>query len=187
MQLLIDFLPIVLFFATYVFTKKLLVAVAVLMVVAPIAFIAQWFLTRKINKMSAASTALVVVLGGATLISGDSVFIYWKPTVLYWAASIAFLASQYVGEKPFIQRMMQAASKDDDDGIQLSPQNWNTLNFLWVIFFIVAGAINIYVAYNYEESTWVNFKLFGLLGMTFVFIVAQSFWLARHIESDDPE
>jgi len=78
MQLLIDFLPIVLFFTAYVITKELLIAVAVLMVVAPLAFITQWFMTRKVNKISAASTVLVVVLGGATLISGDSVFIFWN-------------------------------------------------------------------------------------------------------------
>lgn len=184
MQLLIDFLPIVLFFTTYVITKKLLVAVAVLMVVAPLAFIVQWFMTRKINKLSAASTLLVVVLGGATLISGDSVFIFWKPTVLYWAAAIAFLTSQYVGDRPFIRRMMEAASKSPDDQIQLDPNNWAKLNLLWVVFFVFAGGINIYVAYNFTEEAWVNFKLFGLLGMTFLFIIAQSIWMARHLESD---
>ncbi len=184
MQLLLDFLPIVLFFTAYVFTKDLLVAVAVLMVVAPIAFTVQWFVTRKINKISAASTLLVVVLGGATLVSGDSVFIFWKPTVLYWAVAIAFLASQFFGDKPFIRRMMEAASKDSGESIQLTPVKWANLNLTWVIFFVVAGALNIYVAYNYAESTWVNFKLFGLLGLTFVFIVAQSFWLARNIDRD---
>lgn len=184
MQLLLDFLPIVLFFTAYVFTKDLLVAVAVLMVVAPIAFAVQWFVTRKINKISAASTLLVVILGGATLVSGDSVFIFWKPTVLYWAVAIAFLASQFIGEKPFIRRMMEAASKDSGESIQLTPDRWARLNLTWVIFFVVAGALNIYVAYNYAEETWVNFKLFGLLGLTFVFIVAQSYWLARNINRD---
>ena len=195
MHLLIDFLPIVLFFVAFSITKEMLVAVTVLMIVAPIAFIVQWFMTRKINKMSAASTALVLVLGGATLISGNSVFIFWKPTVLYWAAAIAFLASQFVGERPFIQRMMRAASNNadadgDGDGeemIQLTAGNWKKLNLLWVVFFVFAGAINIYVAYNYEEATWVNFKLFGLIGMTFAFIVVQAFWLARHIDGDESE
>ena len=183
MQLLVDFLPIVLFFTAYVLTKDLFVAVAVLMVVAPLVFIVQWFLTRKINKISAASTVLVVILGGATLISGDSVFIFWKPTVLYWAAAIAFLVSQYVGERPLVQRMMQAATKDTDAPFQLSDDNWAKLNVLWVVFFVLAGGINIYVAYNFAEKTWVNFKLFGLLGLTFVFIVAQSLWLAKHMDA----
>ena len=184
MQLLLDFLPIVLFFTAYVVTKDMLVAVAVLMVVAPLAFAVQWFVSRKINKMSAASTALVVILGGATLISGDSVFIFWKPTVLYWAVAIAFLVSQYVGDKPFIQRMMDAASKDADEPVQLPRKKWVQLNLMWVVFFVFAGGLNIYVAYNYPEETWVNFKLFGLLGLTLVFIVAQSFWLAQHMKQD---
>jgi intracellular septation protein len=184
MQLLLDFLPIVLFFTAYVVTKDLLVAVAVLMVVAPLAFAVQWFVSRKINKMSAASTALVVLLGGATLISGDSVFIFWKPTVLYWAVAIAFLVSQYVGDKPFIQRMMEAASKDADEPVQLPRNKWVQLNLMWVVFFVFAGGLNIYVAYNYAEETWVNFKLFGLLGLTVVFIVAQSIWLAQHMKQD---
>ena len=184
MQLLLDFLPIVLFFTAYVVTKDLLVAVAVLMVVAPLAFAVQWFVSRKINKMSAASTVLVVLLGGATLISGDSVFIFWKPTVLYWAVAIAFLVSQYVGDKPFIQRMMEAASKDADEPVQLPRNKWVQLNLMWVVFFVFAGGLNIYVAYNYAEETWVNFKLFGLLGLTVVFIVAQSFWLAQHMKQD---
>jgi len=184
MQLIFDFLPIVLFFTAYVVTKDLFVAVAVLMVVAPLAFAVQWFVSRKINKISAASTLLVVILGGATLISGDSVFIFWKPTVLYWAVAIAFLASQFFGEKPFIRRMMEAASKDADEPVQLTAQKWAKLNLMWVVFFVFAGGLNIYVAYNYPEETWVNFKLFGLLGLTFVFIVAQSFWLAQNIKQD---
>ena len=154
------------------------------MVVAPVAFAVQWFVTRKINKISAASTLLVVVLGGATLVSGDSVFIFWKPTVLYWAIAIAFSASQFFGDKPFIRRMMEAASTDSGESIRLTADKWARLNLTWVVFFVFAGALNIYVAYNYAEETWVNFKLFGLLGLTFVFIVAQSFWLARNIDRD---
>ncbi len=186
MQLLFDFLPIVLFFTAYVVTKDLFVAVAVLMVVAPLAFAVQWFISRKINKISAASTLLVVILGGATLISGDSVFIFWKPTVLYWAVAIAFLTSQFIGDKPIIRRIMEAASKDSDASVQLSPQKWAKLNVMWVAFFVSAGGLNIYVAYNYAEETWVNFKLFGLLGLTFVFILAQSYWLAQNIKQDAP-
>ena len=185
MQLLVDFLPIVLFFTAYVLTKDLLVAVAVLMVVAPLVFIVQWFLTRKINKFSAASIVLIVLLGGATLISGDSMFIFWKPTALYWAAAIAFFASQFIGGRPFIQRMMETATKDSDEKIRLSSTNWKKLNGLWVVFFILAGGLNIYVAYNYPEETWVNFKLFGLLGITFAFIIAQSIWLAKHMDRDE--
>ena len=104
--------------------------------------------------------------------------------MLYLAVSIAFLTSQFVGDKPFIQRMMEAAIKDSDEPLQLSRAKWSKLNLMWVVFFVFAGGLNIYVAYNYPEETWVNFKLFGLLGLTFVFIVAQSFWLAQNMKQD---
>jgi intracellular septation protein len=103
---------------------------------------------------------------------------------LYWAVAIAFLTSQFIGDKPFIRRMMEAASKDSDASVQLSRQKWVKLNLMWVVFFVFAGGLNIYVAYNYAEETWVNFKLFGLLGLTFVFIIAQSLWLAQNIKQD---
>jgi intracellular septation protein len=103
---------------------------------------------------------------------------------LYWAVAIAFLTSQFIGDSPFIQRMMEAATKDSDEPLQLSRQKWVKLNLMWVVFFVFAGGLNIYVAYNYAEETWVNFKLFGLLGLTFVFIVAQSFWLAQNMKQD---
>ena len=80
--------------------------------------------------------------------------------------------------------MMETATKDSDEPLQLSRQKWVKLNLMWVVFFVFAGGLNIYVAYNYAEETWVNFKLFGLLGLTFVFIVAQSFWLAQNMKQD---
>ena len=72
-----------------------------------------------------------------------------------------------------------------EDELELTNKAWNQLNLAWVVFFIVAGCTNIYVAYNYEESVWVNFKLFGLFGMTFVFLVLQTLWLSRHMSKDD--
>ncbi len=103
---------------------------------------------------------------------------------MYWAVAIAFLTSQFIGDKPFIQRMMEAATKDSGEPLQLSRQKWVKLNLMWVVIFVFAGGLNIYVAYNYAEETWVNFKLFGLLGLTFVFIIAQSFWLAQNMKQD---
>ena len=91
---------------------------------------------------------------------------------------MVFLGSQFIGEHPFVKRMMLAVSKDDID----LPENiWNQLNLAWVGFFAFAGAANIYVAYSYEEAVWVNFKLFGLFGITFVFLVLQALWLSKYM------
>ena len=184
MPLLIDFLPIVLFFAAYFISNDFFTALLVIMVAAPIAFAAQWFLTRTFNKMSAVSTLLVVVLGaGAVLLDNKMIFL-WKPTVFYWLAAIAFLASQFVGAKPFVRRLMETASAGSEELLVLPDQKWAALNAAWVTFFAIAGALNIYVAYNYSEPTWVKFKLFGLIGLTFAFIIAQSIWLAKQLKKD---
>ena len=127
-------------------------------------------MTRKINKIYAASTALVVVLGGATLFFRNPTFLYWKPTVLNWAAAAVFLGSNWVGDKTIVQRMLGSAA-------DLRPEQWVRLNYIWVAFFLFVGGINLYVAYNFEEAFWVKFKLFGMLGITFVFIIIQSVWL----------
>jgi len=92
--------------------------------------------------------------------------------------AIVFLASQWIGKEPIIKRMLkQAASLKEDQ--------WKKLNFMWVIFFIFSGAINIYVAYNFTEEFWVKFKLFGLFGITLVFVIIQSIWLNTVIKKND--
>ena len=182
MQLLVDYLPILVFFGTYIATKDIFFAIVAIMVVAPIVLAGQWFLTRKLNKMTAISTALVVAFGGITLLLDNPVFFYWKPTVFYWAFALACLGSHFIGEKTIVQRMMQAASQGTDQAIELPTDKWRTLNLMWIAYAVVSGAINIYVAYTFSEPTWVKFKLFGLLGLTIVFLVIQSIWIASIIE-----
>lgn len=187
MHLLVDFLPIVLFFTAYFVSKNFFTALIVIMIAAPLAMGAQWLLTKKINKISAASTALVVILGGGALLLDNKMIFLWKPTVFYWVAAVVFLASQFIGGRPIIQRIMESASNESAAPIQLEQKQWATLNLAWVIFFVIAGGLNIFVAYNYPEATWVKFKLFGLLGLTFAFVIAQSLWLAKHFESDSSQ
>jgi intracellular septation protein len=169
MQLLVDYIPLVVFILAY-FYEDIFFATAMLMVVMPIVLVLQWFITRKINKIYAASTALVLVLGGATLALRNPTFLYWKPTVLNWLIAIVFLASQWIGEKTIVQRMLANAA-------ELGPDQWVRLNQIWVAFFSIVGGINLYVAYNFSEAFWVKFKLFGMLGLTLVFVIIQSVWL----------
>jgi intracellular septation protein len=177
MQLFIDYLPILAFFGAY-FYKDIYFATAVLMVVMPIVLLAQWLLTRKLNRIYLASTALVLVLGGATLMFRNPLFLFWKPTVLNWAIAVVFLGSQFVGARPIVQRMLGSAA-------QLSQEQWQRLNLIWVSFFVVVGAINLYVAYTFSEATWVKFKLFGMLGLTLLFVVIQTAWLAYTAKKND--
>jgi intracellular septation protein len=177
MQLLIDYIPIVIFIVAYFF-KDIFFATGVLMAVMPMVLVLQWLMTRKINKIYLASTALVLVLGAATLYFRNATFLYWKPTVLNWAFAIAFLGSQWIGEKTFVQRMLGTAA-------ELNRNQWIRLNLMWVAFFIIVGAVNLYVAYNFPEAFWVKFKLFGMLGLTLIFVVIQSLWLTVAMKGND--
>ncbi len=169
MQLFVDYIPIVVFILAY-FYKDIFFATAVLMAVMPVVLLLQWLLTRKINRIYTVSTALVLLLGGATLAFRNPTFLYWKPTVLNWLIAIVFLGSQWIGSKTIVQRMLGSAA-------ELTTDQWVRLNQIWVTFFVIVGGVNLYVAYNFSEAFWVKFKLFGMLGLTFVFVIVQSIWL----------
>ena len=169
MQLLIDYIPLVVFILAY-FYQDIFFATGMLMVAMPVVLVLQWLMTKKINKIYAASTVLVLVLGGATLAFRNPTFLYWKPTVLNWLIAIVFLGSQWIGDKTVVQRMLENAA-------ELSADQWIRLNQIWVVFFSIVGGINIYVAYNFSEAFWVKFKLFGMLGLTLIFVIIQSVWL----------
>ncbi|GAB3481142.1 septation protein A [Marinomonas epiphytica] len=178
MKILFDFLPIVIFFVVYKMTNDIIIATAVLIPATLIQVAYTWFKHKSIEKMHIVSLALVVLLGGATVLMGDGDFIKWKPTIVNGLFALAFFGSQFIGNKNIIQRMM-------GDKIELPFKVWRTLNLAWVGFFILSGLTNLYVAFNYSEEIWVNFKLFGLLGMTVVFIVLQGIYLSSHIQNKE--
>lgn len=184
MQALIDFLPVIAFVATYWLSGDMSLAIMVIMGAVTLQITATWLIKRELNKMLVASAVLVIVLGGISLALDNPLFFKWKPTGLYWLFAVAFLGSQFIGERPLAQRMMTSVSQD---GLDLPDRVWRQLNLAWVLFFIVAGIANIYVAYNYEEATWVNFKLFGLLGITFVFLVLQSLWMSQYLDEESDQ
>jgi intracellular septation protein len=172
MQLLFDLLPVVLFFVAYKLAG-IYVATAVLIVGVLAQTLISWIRHRKVSPMLLTSAVLVLVFGGLTLLVHDAVFIKWKPTIVNWLFAAAFLGSQFMKGPTIVQRLMGEQMKLD------SPALWTRLNLMWVVFFVVVGALNLYVAFNFSESTWVNFKLFGLMGLTLVFALAQGLWLAR--------
>ena len=121
---------------------------------------------------------LVVLLGGATLLLQDKTFIQWKPSLVNWLFAVAFIGSEFIGDKNLLERMMGSQ-------IELPKIIWRRLNYMWSSFFIFVGVLNVYVAFSghYSEETWVNFKLFGMLGLTIVFIILQGLYLARHVSA----
>ncbi len=181
MQALLDFLPVLAFAVTYWVTKDFSTAIIVIMAAMGIQVILTYAFTRKVHKMMLISAAMVIVLGGISLFLNNDLVFKWKPTVLNWAFALAFVGSQFIGEKTIIQRIMDSVAKGE---ITLTPAHWRTLNLMWAAFFLVSGTANIYVAYNFDEAVWVNFKLFGLLGLTFVFMILQAFWISARSEED---
>lgn len=184
MKLLLDFFPIILFFITYKMyddaREGILAATAVIIIATIVQVSITWFRQRRVERMHMVTLVLIVVFGGATLLLKDEMFIKWKPTVVNWLFGAAFLATQFIGKRPLVQRMMEG-------NVRLPDAVWGRLNFAWIGFFVVMGLANIYVVYNFDTDTWVNFKLFGMLGLTLVFVVAQGFYLMRHVLPDDPE
>ncbi|MDX8402163.1 MAG: septation protein A [Mariprofundaceae bacterium] len=176
MKVLLDFFPVLLFFAVYQW-QGIYAATAALMAVTLLQAI--WHRVRhgRFETIHLVTLALVAVFGGATLALHDDTFIKWKPTVVNWLFAAAFLATQFIGNKPLIARMM-------DSKIALPAQVWTRLNAAWSLFFLGMGALNLWVAFRFPTETWVNFKLFGLLGLTFAFVLAQGFWLARHVQEE---
>jgi intracellular septation protein len=149
--------------------------------VAIVATFAQigWLLMRgrKVDTMLWVSLVLIVVFGGATIFFHDATFIKWKPTILYWLFSTSLLVSAVVFNKNLIRSFMEAQIKLPDDV-------WSRLNVAWIGFFAVMGFLNLYVAFEYPEATWVKFKLFGGMGLMFLFVIAQSMFLGKYVQED---
>ena len=175
MQFLIDLLPVIAFFVAYKLAG-IYVATGVLIVGVLLQTLVSWIRHRKVSGMLLVSAVLVLVFGGLTLLIHDPVFIKWKPTIVNWLFAAAFLVSQFLNGPSIVQRML-------GENVTLDDSSWTKLNLMWVVFFVVAGALNIFVAYRFDEATWVNFKLFGLMGLTLLFALAQGAWIARKTEA----
>ena len=178
MKFLFDFFPIALFFITFKFyddpQEGVLAATAVAIIASALQVFFFWLKNKRVEKMHVITLVLITVLGGATLILKDPVFIKWKPTAVNWMFAIAFLGSQFIGKQPFVKRMMAHA-------VDLPTPVWTKLNVAWVLFFTAMGFANLYVAFNYDLTTWVDFKTYGMLGLTVVFVILQAIYLAKHM------
>jgi intracellular septation protein len=198
MKLLFDLFPVILFFATFKFSEKnpetalawiapllgaavdpkqapILLA-TVVVIVATIAQIA-WVRFRhgKVDKMLWVSLVLVVVFGGMTLVFQDETFIKWKPTILYWVFAVSLGFAALVLKRNPIKAML-------GEQLVLPEPVWARVNLSWIAFFLCMGALNLFVAFNFPTDTWVNFKLFGGMGLLFAFVLGQGVVLSKYIE-----
>jgi intracellular septation protein len=208
MKLLFDLFPVILFFAAFKVSEgrkegaaqlldalfsgvgvaaavavdqaPILVATVVVILATCTQIAWVWLRHGKVDKMLWISLGLVVVLGGLTLALRDDTFIKWKPTILYWVFAATLLISATLLGKNLVRTMLGAE-------VSLPESDWSKLNLVWVGFFVLMGAVNLFVARSYPTDIWVNFKLFGGMGLMLVFMLAQGFWLMRRLEDPAAE
>ena len=177
MKFLFDLFPVILFFI--VFKTMGIYAATAAAIAATLAQIA-WVKYRhgKVDGMLIASGVIIVVFGGATLLLHNEAFIKWKPTVLYWMFAVVLFSAEMFWNKNLIRAVM-------DKQLALPEPVWRKLNHAWAGFFAIMGLLNLYVAFNFATETWVNFKLFGTMGLMLVFVVLQSLFLGKYMK--EPE
>jgi intracellular septation protein len=198
MKFLFDLFPIILFFATFKYGDAhpetatawlgaigivldngakpgvfLATAVAIIATFCQIGWVK--FRHGKVDTMLWVSLGIIVVFGGATLLLHDENFIKWKPTVLYWLFTTVLTVSAVLFKKNLIKAMMQKQ-------ITVPEAVWGKLNASWAGFFAIMGVINLYVAFNFSTDTWVNFKLFGSMGLMLIFVLGQSMLLSKYMD-----
>ncbi|MFN3416226.1 MAG: septation protein A [Caldimonas sp.] len=207
MKLFFDFLPLILFFGSFKLAESrpgqaaelatawfgplaagaavdaqaapVLLATAVVMAATAVQIGVLLARGRRVDAMLWVSLVLVLVLGGATLWFHSETFIKWKPSVLYWIMGASLWVSQVVLRHNLLHALMGGQ-------IDLPASVWQRLNFAWIAFFGLMGLLNVYVAYSYPTAVWVNFKVFGSLGLMLLFLLAQAVYLSRHLKNEEP-
>ncbi|ROT44619.1 septation protein A [Pusillimonas sp. NJUB218] len=181
-KFLFDLFPLILFFVAFRLADSMYVATAVAIAASVAQFVWLKATKKTIEATHWINLTVIVLFGGATLVLQNDAFIKWKPTVLYWIFAVILLAGKWLFGRNLLQKVMGTQ-------IELPANIWDKMNYSWSAFFIASGALNLYVAFSgqFTESQWVNFKVFGLMALLLVFVVAQSIWLSRHIkDSSDP-
>lgn len=183
LNFLYEFLPVVLFFVAFKYYGIYVATVVGISVTAlQVLFSALWF--KRFDKKQLITLGVFLLFGGMTLYFHNPIFVKWKPSVVFWIFGVALLISHFVGKKTLMQRMLE---KMLEDKTTLPERVWKRLNFAWMIFFILLGALNIYVAYAFSTEAWVNFKLYGVLGLLLLFSFLQALYLSRYVSDSENE
>lgn len=177
MKFLFEFIPLLGFLITLIYSN-LYIATAVLMVLMALTVGIYWLLYRRFEKVQVITLLLVLIFGTLTLVLKNPMFIKWKPTVAYWLFACIFLFTQFVSKKPLIRYLM-------GNKVELPERTWNALNFSWILFFVLLGCLNLYFAYSFSDIVWAKFKIFGGLGLTFLFVLIQGIFITRHLKNGE--
>ncbi len=192
MQQLAELIPIALFFTVFFMKGETIEfagfhhefdgiysATAVLIAATTIQVLLTWIITKRVEKRLLLLFVVVLVTGGLTLILQNKIFIQWKPTIFNWALALVFMGAKFVGDgRNILQRTLGAQ-------LQLPPDIWSRLNLIWVVYFIVVGALNLVVAYQFSEEAWVSYKLYSAIGFTIALSAITALIVSPHIQEDD--
>ncbi|MEN9880595.1 MAG: hypothetical protein RIQ55_1241 [Pseudomonadota bacterium] len=183
MKFLTDLVPLLLFFVALKFSD-IYVATITAMIATTSMILWTWISKRKIDPMQWVSFGLILVFGGATIYLQDKTFIKWKPTILYWLFAIVFFVSNQIMKKNLVSSMLGTQ-------VDLPAHIWSRLNNLWIVFFLLMGALNLYVAFvlfptgsKEDDDAWGAFKVFGGMGLMLLFVLAQGMYMSRHLPKE---
>ena len=187
MKILFDFFPLILFFGAYKF-YGIFVATAVAIIASIFQVGLVWIRQRRFETTHLITLTVIVVFGGMTLIFQDDIFIKWKPTIVEWIFAVMVLGSQLTGRRTALEFMLGSQLK-------LPPPVWRKVNLSWGLFFLLVGTLNLYVAFYFRPDLdsqartdlWVNFKVFGLMGLTLIFAIVQMLLIAKHIDTNEKD
>ena len=170
-KFLFDLFPIILFFIAFK-VYDIFIATGVAIVATLLQIIYVYLKDKKVEKVLLFNGVMITFLGGLTILLQDKMFIMWKPSVLYWCFALILLFSNVFLKKNLVQ---MALGKQ----VELKNKFWNVINWYTSIFFVLLGFINLYVAYNFSEDTWVNFKLFGITGLLFIYMIFLGLYISK--------
>jgi intracellular septation protein len=183
MNQLLEWSPLIVFFVAF----KLLGlywATGALMLVSVASLLILRARTGRFKPIHVVTTVIIVILGSATLLFHDKRFIQWKPTVLLGAAAIAFFGSNFIGKQPLARRMLEGVFSEP---VELSAYGWRVINTLWAAWLALLATTNIYIARNFAEGVWVNFKVFGISLLMMIFMIPQVVWLSSKTKAASTE
>jgi intracellular septation protein len=191
MKQFLEFVPIALFFIVYQYDGTVVnigdfqytldgifSATAVLIVATILQVLLTWLIAGEVEKRLWVMCAVVIVVGAATLMFRNELFIQWKPTIFNWALALIFIGARLMGKKTLLERAM-------GEQLELPAPVWQKLNTLWVVYFIVLGILNLVVAYNFSEAFWVSYKLYSAIGFTIALSVVTVIMISPHISEED--
>lgn len=177
MHAFLEYIPLILFFVVYKFADIYWATGS--LIIASILQILYYFIKKeKVPTKTWVLFGLITVFGGLTIFLQDDLFLKWKVSIINWLFAVALIISRYVFNKNIIKNML-------DESMELPEKVWSNLNLSWAGFFTFCGAINIYIAFNFEQETWVNFKVFGLMGLTFVFAITSIMSLYKYLPQEE--